>query len=157
MNLGNDVPELKKPEVTEGGEDTPDETTPETEGIDPKEVEEDPADIVDTQEDQPTESGDEVRGSDQNVTSKTRDVLSKQRRVKIKIPSTEREKDDVSVGINGHVFLIKRDEFVEVPVAVIEVLNNAKMTVYTQKKREDGEGYELVPAEAQRFPYQSEV
>lgn len=84
----------------------------------------------------------------------TIDELKSQKKVKIMIPSSEQEKADVSIGINGYVYQIKRDEIVEVPMAVIEVLNNAKMSTYVQRKREDGEGNELVEMVVQRIPYQ---
>ena len=44
--------------------------------------------------------------------------------VKIKIPLTRTEKDDVYVAVNGKSFLIKRGETVEVPDYVAEVLDN---------------------------------
>ena len=84
-----------------------------------------------------------------------REVVSKQKKYKIMIPSTEREKDAVQVGINGYVYNIPRDKTVEVPEAVIEVLNNAVYTVYTQKKRDEGEGDEWISNEVRRFAYQS--
>lgn len=42
--------------------------------------------------------------------------------VKIRLPLTRTEKDDVFVGVNGRNYLIKRGVEVEVPVAVAEVL-----------------------------------
>ena len=44
--------------------------------------------------------------------------------VKIKLPKTRNEKDDVYVGVNGQSYLIKRGEYVEVPASVAEVLEN---------------------------------
>ena len=44
--------------------------------------------------------------------------------VKIKLPKTRTEKDDVYVAVNGRSYLIKRGEYVEVPAAVAEVLEN---------------------------------
>jgi len=86
----------------------------------------------------------------------TRDILNKQKKYKIMIPSTERERDPVQVSINGYAYNIPRDKEVAVPQSVLEVLNNASHTVYTIKKRAEGEeGNELVPQEVRRFPYQS--
>lgn len=48
----------------------------------------------------------------------------KPKTVKIKLPLTRYEKDDVYVAINGKSYLIKRGETVEVPEAVVEVLEN---------------------------------
>lgn len=44
--------------------------------------------------------------------------------VKIKLQKTRNEKDDVYVGVNGKTYLIKRGEEVEVPISVLEVLDN---------------------------------
>ena len=46
------------------------------------------------------------------------------KKVKIKLPLTRTEKDDVYVAVNGQSFLIKRGEEVEVPFYVAEVLRN---------------------------------
>lgn len=51
-------------------------------------------------------------------------VDPKEKKVKIKIPLTRTEKDDVFVGLNGRTFLIKRGEEVEVPEGVAEILRN---------------------------------
>lgn len=42
--------------------------------------------------------------------------------VKIRLPLTRNEKNDVYVAVNGRSYLIKRGETVEVPEAVAEVL-----------------------------------
>jgi hypothetical protein len=44
--------------------------------------------------------------------------------VKIKLPLTRTEKDDVYVAVNGKSYLIKRGETVEVPSCVAEVLQH---------------------------------
>lgn len=46
------------------------------------------------------------------------------KKVKIKLEKTRNEKADVYVGVNGKSYLIKRGEYVEVPIAVAEVLEN---------------------------------
>ena len=46
------------------------------------------------------------------------------KKVKIKLPLTRSEKDDVYVCVNGESFLIKRGETVEVPDYVAEVLQH---------------------------------
>lgn len=45
-------------------------------------------------------------------------------KVKIKLPLTRNEKDDVYVCVNGKSYQIKRGETVEVPDFVAEVLQN---------------------------------
>jgi len=82
------------------------------------------------------------------------ETLKKQKKYAIRIPSTETQREPVEVGVCGYVYRIKRDEWVEVPEAVVEVLNNAQFTYYTQKRREDGDGNELIPHTVQRFAYQ---
>lgn len=44
------------------------------------------------------------------------------KKVKIKLPLTRTEKDDVFVGLNGKTYLIKRGVEVEVPEGVAEIL-----------------------------------
>ena len=44
--------------------------------------------------------------------------------VKIKLPLSRTEKDDVYVALNGKSFLIKRGEEVEVPEGVVEILQH---------------------------------
>lgn len=46
------------------------------------------------------------------------------KKVKIKLPLTRQEKDDVYVCVNGESFLIKRGETVDVPDYVAEVLQH---------------------------------
>lgn len=90
-------------------------------------------------------------------TLRTKRELAKQPKIKIRIPSSETEKDDVFVCINGYTFQIKRDVEVEVPRSVAKVLEDARYTLYTQKKRADGEGNELIPQTVQRIPFQSRI
>jgi hypothetical protein len=44
--------------------------------------------------------------------------------VKIKLPLSRTEKDDVYVALNGKPYLIKRGEEVEVPAGVVEILQH---------------------------------
>ena len=44
--------------------------------------------------------------------------------VRIKLPLTKSERDDVFVGLNGRTFLIKRGVEVDVPEGVAEILRN---------------------------------
>lgn len=46
------------------------------------------------------------------------------KKVKIILPLTRAEKDDVYVCVNGKSYLIKRGEEVEVPASVAEVIRN---------------------------------
>ena len=51
-------------------------------------------------------------------------TATKSKMVKIKLPLTRSEKDDVYVAVNGKSYLIKRGETVEVPESVAEVLQH---------------------------------
>lgn len=51
-----------------------------------------------------------------------KNVQNKPKMVKIKLPLTRSEKDDVYVAVNGNSFLIKRGVEVEVPAYVVAVL-----------------------------------
>lgn len=53
-----------------------------------------------------------------------KEKVAKEKTVKIKLPLTRTEKDDVFVGVNGRTWLIKRGETVEVPECVAEVLQH---------------------------------
>ena len=48
--------------------------------------------------------------------------MAQMKKVKIKLPLTRTEKEDVFVGINGKRYLIKRGVEVEVPVGVARIL-----------------------------------
>lgn len=51
--------------------------------------------------------------------------------VKIRLPLTRGEKDDVYVAVNGKSYLIKRGETVEVPACVAEVLEHQEEMLET--------------------------
>lgn len=48
--------------------------------------------------------------------------MENEKKVRIKLPLTRTEKDDVFVGVNGHSWLIQRGKDVEVPWYVAKVL-----------------------------------
>lgn len=98
--------------------------------------------------------GPQLTGGDESAMSKTRDALRKETTVRIVIPSTETEKDAVTVGVNGYVYQIARDKPADVPASVAAVLDNAVTVRYTQRPRDNGEGMETIPVESMRFPYQ---
>lgn len=54
----------------------------------------------------------------------TKTIETKAKMVKIKLPLTRNEKDDVYVAVNGKSYQIKRGENVEVPDYVAEVLQH---------------------------------
>jgi hypothetical protein len=74
----------------------------------------------------------------------TKEILDKQKKYKILIPSTEADKSAIQVAINGYAYNIPRDKVVELPESVIDILNNAAYTTYDVKKREEGEGEVMV-------------
>jgi hypothetical protein len=66
-----------------------------------------------------------VKGSDINAMTKTREILQEEDHIQVRIPSTEKDKNPVFVGINGHAYHIKRDEWVSVPKSIVGVLDDA--------------------------------
>ncbi len=56
--------------------------------------------------------------------------------VKVKIPLTKTERDDVFVGLNGKTYLIKRGVEVEVPKGVAEILAHKEKMLETSMKFE---------------------
>ena len=48
--------------------------------------------------------------------------MAEKKTVKIRLPLTRNEKEDVFVGLNGKTYLINRGVDVEVPVGVAEIL-----------------------------------
>ena len=48
--------------------------------------------------------------------------MAEKKTVKIRLPLTRNEKEDVFVGLNGKTYLIKRGVDVEVPIGVAEIL-----------------------------------
>ena len=58
------------------------------------------------------------------TTTATKVAETKTKMVKIKLPLTRSEKEDVYVAVNGKSYLIKRGETVEVPDFVAEVLQH---------------------------------
>lgn len=53
-----------------------------------------------------------------------KETVAKEKTVKIRLPLTKSEKNDVLVGVNGRTWLIKRGVEVEVPECVAEVLRH---------------------------------
>lgn len=72
------------------------------------------------------------------------------KRVRILIHATETEKEDVAVGINDYVYQIQRGKEVEVPVAVLNVLNDAVV----KKFEPASDGKSMVERSFQRFNVQ---
>jgi hypothetical protein len=56
----------------------------------------------------------------------TETTANKPKKVKIRIPLSRTEKEDVYVAVNGKSYLIKRGEEVEVPDYVAEVLKHSE-------------------------------
>lgn len=56
----------------------------------------------------------------------TETTVNKPKKVKIRIPLSRTEKEDVYVAVNGKSYLIKRGEEVEVPDYVAEVLKHSE-------------------------------
>ena len=63
-------------------------------------------------------------------------MANAEKKVKLKLPLTKKEKDDVYVSVNGKSFLIKRGEVVEVPAYVTEVLQHKEEMLATSMEYE---------------------
>jgi hypothetical protein len=104
-------------------------------------------------------SDSEMRGTKittTNANTITKTMLNREGKILIKIPSNKEEKTPVSVGINGYVYLIKRDSWAEVPLSVVAVLENAKITmVTTDLENKKGDRAEIILEEVQRFAFQT--
>ena len=52
--------------------------------------------------------------------------MAEEKKVKIRLPLTKKESDDVYVAVNGHSYLIKRGASVVVPESVKEVIEHSE-------------------------------
>jgi hypothetical protein len=87
--------------------------------------------------------------------SNTKEILSHEKKVVIKIPATEKEKTAVKIGINGHTFLIPRDVESTVPMSVIGALNECVEDHYFPVDGgKDAENQKYEKRQVMRFPYQ---
>jgi|GEM_PF-1866510 len=92
------------------------------------------------------EGGDDV--------NQVKDELDAQKKYKIMIPSSELDREDIKIGICGYTYVIQRDKPVAVPESVLRVLQEAVSTSFKQVARKDSEGYDLVPFDSMRYPFQ---
>jgi hypothetical protein len=90
-----------------------------------------------------------------NNESITKKIMSGEKRYKITIASTEKEKTPVFVGINGISYNIPRDVEVEVPHCVVMTLREAVTKSYTITESPGAEGAKINVASVPRFPVQS--
>ena len=104
-------------------------------------------------EDRPVE-GVQVADEGADNIRQVKDQLDAQKKYKILIPSTELDREDVKVGVSGYVYQIQRDKPVDVPESVVKILQQAITVSYKQVPRKEGEGYDLVPFESMRYPFQ---
>ena len=72
-----------------------------------------------------------------------------EKKVKIKLPLTRAERDDVYVGVNGRSWLIKRGVEVEVPECVVEVLQHREEMLQMAMELEDAASASLAALEKQ--------
>lgn len=71
-----------------------------------------------------TEITDEEKMTEKQPKEESTKEAEQPKTVKIRLPLTREEKDDVFVGLNGRTYLIKRGETVEVPEGVAEILKH---------------------------------
>lgn len=77
--------------------------------------------------------------------------LAGTKKVRITIMATEGEKEDVKIGVNGHLIQIKRGVPVVVDVAYLEVLKNS--TIDTIMEDDNGKRTQV---QMQRYPFMAE-
>lgn len=87
----------------------------------------------------------------------TKKILASEKKVKINIPSTEKDKTAVFVGINGVAYNIPRDKWVVVPMSVVLVLENAKVTEYRVIENKDGDSAKVIAEDRTRHAFQTKA
>lgn len=91
----------------------------------------------------------------ENSTTLTKEMLNRQKKYRVKVHSTERDKHPVKVGINGYMYLFPRDKWVVVPEAVKACLDEAQIKDYSVEL-EGPERSKIVATDVNRFSYQAE-
>lgn len=71
------------------------------------------------------------------------------KRVRVTIMATENDKEDVKLGLNGHMLQIKRGVPVDIPHHYVEVLRNSTVDTFTK----DPETGVVSRVQIQRYPY----
>lgn len=71
------------------------------------------------------------------------------KRVRVTIMATENDKEDVKLGLNGHMLQIKRGVPVDIPDHYVEVLRNSTVDTFTK----DPETGAMQRVQIQRYPY----
>lgn len=102
----------------------------------------------------PTKDLHQMPITDKNNITITKEMLRREKKVRIKIASTDRDKHAVKVGLNGHTYLIPRDKWWDVPGAVLAVLDEAMITDYSVEMEGANRGKVSV-TEVSRFAVQS--
>ena len=118
---------------------------PETE-----EIEEAPINVAKA----PTKELHQIPISNKNNITITKEMLKREKKVMVKIASTERDKHAVKVGLNGHTYQIPRDKWFAVPGAVLALLDEALVTDYSVELEGPNRG-KVTTSEVQRFGVQS--
>lgn len=90
-----------------------------------------------------------------NAQTITKKILSTEKRVKIKIPSTDKEKTAIFVSVNGVAYNIPRDTEWEVPMSVVKVLENAIVREYRIVESKDADSAKIVAEDRQRIVFSS--
>ena len=78
--------------------------------------------------------------------------LAGSRKMRVTIMATETEKEDVKLGVNGHLVLIKRGMPVVIDEAYVEVLRNSTIDTIAQ----DPDTGKKVAVQMQRYPFTAE-
>ena len=92
-----------------------------------------------------------------NSNSITKKILDADRKVKLMIPASEKEKSAVFVSVNGVAFNIPRNQWVEVPYSIVAVLENAKCTEYTVQELKGSDSAIVSATDVSRIPFQTKA
>jgi hypothetical protein len=79
-------------------------------------------------------------------------ALAGARKMRVTVMATESEKEDVKLGVNGHLVIIKRGLPVVIDEAYVEVLRNSTIDTIAQ----DPETGQKVAVKMQRYPFTAE-
>jgi hypothetical protein len=79
-------------------------------------------------------------------------TLAGSSKMRVTVMATESEKEDVKLGVNGHLIVIKRGLPVVIDAAYVEVLRNSTIDTFAQ----DPDTGAKVPVKMQRYPFTAE-
>ena len=98
-------------------------------------------------ENKKSKAAEKAETTEQAVAAEKAETIAKAatpKKVKVKLPLTRTEKDDVFVGLNGKTYLIKRGVEVEVPYGVAKILERREKMLSIAMEYEEAAAAPLV-------------